>query len=150
MPAVVETSDIHAMLEFLRPSRSQQPGQHQVAFEVGKLGRVDRFVLRLADPNVSREVSQLCTEPGQGTEHVLAVLDELVEHDATLGVLYNNPRDPRYAFCLWTRMTNRKDWARCRILPLYRTRMSERLRMCSGDIARGHREFGFLPLDGHR
>jgi hypothetical protein len=149
MAAVAETSDIHAMLGFLQPSPSQQPGQHQIAFKVGKIGRVDRFVLRIADPSVRREVFQLCTEPGAGTENVLAVLDELVEHDATLGMLYNNPRDPRYAYCMWTRMIRRKDWARCRILPIYRTRMSEQLRICRGDITRGHREFGFLPLDGH-
>ena len=45
-------------------------------------------------------------------------------------------------------MNQPSEWAKRKILPLYRRRMIEQRGMHDG-ITRGHREFGFLPLDGH-
>ena len=102
----------------------------------------------MAGPSVRREMSQLLSEQGERTAQILATLDELVEK-TDLGFLYNNPTEAKYGYCIWARMNNRQDWA-CRMsLPLYRSRMEEQRRIINGEINRGHRVFGFYPLDGY-
>ena len=113
-----------------------------IRFEVGKLGRVDRFVLTKGGPGREpEEVLELSTEPGEGTAAVLKVLDDLVTADTAFGVMYSNPHDSRYAYCLWCRMIDRQEWATApKILPLYERRMIERKRICDGMLKRGHKE----------
>jgi hypothetical protein len=146
VPFPEHAPDIHAMVNLLVAD-----DLHHISFAVGKLGRVDRFVLCKGNPgHPPIEILDLSTEPEDGTAAVLQILDDLVDTDPTFGVMYNNPRDTRYAYCLWQRMLDRKEReTKAKILPIYRSRMLERRRICNGELKRGHRDFGFFPLEGY-
>ena len=95
MPNIAVAHDIHAMLQNLQPADPQQDGTYQIAFEVGKLGSIDRFVLRLVTPSLRREVCELCTQPEEGTAAVLQILDDLTETDPNFGsstITHASPR----------------------------------------------------------
>jgi hypothetical protein len=137
---------IRAMLDMMEPG-----DWHQIRFEVGKLGRVDRFVLTKGRPAQSpEEISELLTEPPDETAAVLAVLDQLATIDPHLGLMYNNPRETRYAYCLWSKMVDKKDWATGGVSALYRRRIDEQRRIAAGKLKQGHRAFGFWPREGYR
>jgi hypothetical protein len=136
---------IQDMVRVLRPGDAQR-----IAFEVGKFGRTDRFVLR-REREETRELTMWSQEE---TETVLKILDGLVDSDPEFGVLYNNPHTPHYAYCHWCKPTGMdgKFLAQAkvvRILPIYQRRMHEQKRVVAGTLKRGHRDFGFFPLDGH-
>jgi hypothetical protein len=140
-----EAPDIHAMVRVIRPG-----DVHRIVFEVGKFGRTDRFVLR----REREETMELTCWSQEETEAVLKILDDLVDTDHDFGILYNNPRTPRYAYCHWCKPigTDGKRFAYSRglkILPIYRRRMDEQKRLADGTLKRGHRDFGFLPLEGY-
>jgi hypothetical protein len=134
------------MMARLLPNNDQH-----IEFEPGKLGRVDRFVLLRAGPGYRTELLELSTEPGEKTGAVLKILDDLLKTDPTLRVFYNNPRNSKYAYCLWRRDddTAPPECIDAKILPLYTRRMAERERICNGTLKRGHRDFGFYPLEGY-
>jgi hypothetical protein len=140
--------DIHALIAELRPNSLLH-----VSFQPGKLGRVDRFVLRRGNPGRPPiELMEFITDPDDGgTCRALQILDDMVDADPAFAILYNNPRSAKYAYCLWERHDDRKDWATVpKILPLYQKRLDERQRIYDGTLKRGHKEFGFYPLDGFR
>jgi len=139
-------SDIQTMIDMLAIEN------HHIRFEVGKLGRCDRFsVYRLSADAAPVEVMELQTQHGEETLFILDALDGLVESDADYGVSFNNCLDPRYAYCIWDKGTQRSGvLEEPKIGPIYRRRMQERERICSGTLKRGHKDFGFFPLDGHR
>ena len=56
------------------------------------------------------ELMELQTEPGEATESVLRILDGLLDDDPAFGVMYSNPRNSRYAYCVWWPMIDGKTW----------------------------------------
>jgi hypothetical protein len=137
--------NIEGMLSRLMPN-----DDHYISFEPGKLGRVDRFVLVKAGPEYRTEVGSFSTQGGEETASVLRRLDDLLETDPTFVVHYNNASKPQYAYCLWRRddsPSRREPLAK--MLPIYRRRLADREKIFSGKIKRGHKDFGFYPLEGY-
>jgi hypothetical protein len=121
----------------------------QLRFEVGKYGRKDRFVLVYGRPGIRQVIANLQTEPGHETAAALALLDDAVRNSRNIGVLYSNAR--KHGYCIWERMKDRSAWAtRPEITPIYACRFLEQQKICKGTLKRGHTDFGFLPMEGHR
>lgn len=63
--------------------------------------------------------------------------------------MYNDPPELRYGYCLWKKMTDKKDCYTGRGLPLYRRRIDEQELIAAGKLKGGHRAFGFWPCEGY-
>ena len=123
----------------------------QIRFCPGKYGRVDKFYLeeggKHPDPQPYICHVDLDTQPGDETLAILRELDRLVTDDPELvaSPLYEGGR-------LWF-LFPRKDGAAHTdndFAALYERRLIEQERLLSGEIKRGHKAFGFMPLEGYR
>ena len=112
-----------------------------VRFVPGRFGRTDNFYLVEGQPLNRQEVAALMCFNEATTRGVLRTLDEAVKTDA-MTVFF-----PHYA--IWKRVANKSDRHRGALaLPLYERRLQEQQRILAGALKRGHKAFGYYPLDG--
>lgn len=121
-----------------------------LAFAVGKYGRQDLFCLRHVQVPEDGRANAIVTTVGKfdcwTPEESIAALHVLDDLTAT---------HPEVIFStyVWSRIGNKAshpEWfnANC-AAALYRRRIHEQERILAGTLKRGHRAFGFYPLEGH-
>jgi hypothetical protein len=84
-------------------------------------------------------IGRLSTDPSGETLVALRTLDEIVKTDADI-VFYE---------AYWARTAHKADIPASKLAaPLYERRLVEQERIGNGSIKRGHKAFGFYPLEG--
>jgi hypothetical protein len=116
-----------------------------ITFAPGKLGRVDLFWLEEFTSSVPvQRIGQFQCDTPEATLAVLRVLDDAVTHHPEV-CFYKSS---------WHRFANKgeqsDEFAQGVAATLYMRRIYEQSRICDGKLKRGHKAFGFYPLDGYR
>ncbi len=124
-------------------------GGHRIYFQVGKIGRNNRFVLAMEDEDKRPlSVGEKQIDPGSETIFWLWLLDEVVRTaDRNVALMYSNSR--KRGYCLWMVLPKEPSWPLYAIAPVYEARLKEQWAIGSKKLKRGHVNFGFLPFEGH-
>jgi hypothetical protein len=128
--------------------------RRDIFFEPGKYGRMDNFILwefglyrrgRSLQPTYWKRIGQFSTDPDTDTLAVLRLLDEAVATDPKLVF-------DRHFGGSWTRIADKAEFAKPSTPPissrLYERRLAEQQLILNGKLKRGHKAFGYYPLEG--
>jgi hypothetical protein len=113
-------------------------------FRPGRYGRVDMFFVR--EYTVARRnytIGLFATQPGDDTLAALQALDERVRND---DVTMFSEEAISWIHARSGKLQRHRDEANT--AHLYQRRLREQQLLFAGKIKRGHKAFGFFPLDG--
>src|ERR1700733_1363502 len=132
----VEFPDVAAMLAALTHRRF-------IRFRPGRYGRVDVFAFEAGNPGHPPDlIAELSMWSNAETLAALTSLDQAVVYDDE--IIF----DENYS--LWTKIANKsaRNREEANAAALFERRLIEQKRVLGGEMKRGHRAFGFYPLDG--
>lgn len=112
--------------------------ERYIRFHPGKYGRTDIFYLKEKGPSF-KTVGEITAWSEEETMSILEKIDQLVMVDRSVSFFADESA--------WVRTVD----DRCGdglAVPLYRRRLDEQKRILDGEIKRGHKAFGYYPLDG--
>lgn len=148
---VVAYASFAAMLDVLLNHPTQDP---YIKFALGKFGRMDMFYLREIHWSGNRAQCIYYGYFDGGTPAAslaaLALLDQTV---ATHPELTCSAGGRGSVDCVWGRVSNKNDhpdlYHDTCAAALYARRIEEQQLILGGKLKRGHKAFGFTPMDGH-
>jgi hypothetical protein len=118
-----------------------------ILFHPGKYGRMDNFeLIEVSAPGTGQRevIERISTDPANETLAALRLLDAVAMSDPEL--TYHRK------YSIWSKCSNKAEIARYLDEPiaarLYEERLSEQQRILAGKLKRGHKAFGYYPLDG--